>query len=106
MCDLCNNYFVHLFHTDLILSIVFCGSILAPLIAVSSVFLTLTTASLLLSADTTCICFSVVISQRIITPKIVSEEILLLRSPQAPCGYAARANSEGAKLSFAFSLID
>lgn len=38
--------------------------------------------------------------------KNVSEEILLLRSPPAPCGYAARANSDGAKLSFAFSLID
>ena len=32
----------------------------------------------------------------------VSEEILLLRSPRAPCGYAARANSEGAKFEFAF----
>ena len=31
----------------------------------------------------------------------VSEGILLLRSPQTPCGYAARANSEGATFSFA-----
>ena len=31
----------------------------------------------------------------------VSEEILLLRSPRAPCSYAARANSEGAKFRFA-----
>jgi hypothetical protein len=34
-----------------------------------------------------------------------SRPVLLLRGTHTPCGYAARANSEGAKFRFAFSLV-